>query len=409
MQSATNSSESTTKSHFAERGETTQVLLETAIVYIPDSTGVKRECRVMLDSGSQSSFITENCVKSLGLKRQISQVSITGISSAAVGTPYGQLNLQLLSMIHDASVEVEPLTLKKVTGQLPTFDCDPSDWIYLEGLQLADPRFHTPGPIDLLLGADVTASISRDGKRQGARRCPIARNTIFGSVLSGPVKATQQNIIRVLHCEVEPILEKFWELEELPPTKHLKPEEQLCEKHFEETDFKDQHGRYVVELPFRKSITNLGHSRAKAICGLKQMERKLSSSSELKQQYIEFLREYETLHHMEEIKPNEVSNPESYYLPHHCVIRAESTTTKLRVVFDGSAKTTTNISLNYCLMVGPSVQDELFTLLLRFRFHLIALKADVTEFFRQFRVTQQHTDYQRIVWREAPNLPVKGY
>lgn len=52
-----------------------------------------------------------------------------------------------------------------------------------------------------------------------------------------------------------------------------------------------------------------------------------------------------------------------YFLPHHCVIRQSSTTTKLRVVFDGSAKTTNGVALNDILAVGPTIQSELFSII----------------------------------------------
>lgn len=36
----------------------------------------------------------------------------------------------------------------------------------------------------------------------------------------------------------------------------------------------------------------------------------------------------------------------AYYLPHYCVLRSASQTTKLRVVFDGSCQSSTSITLN---------------------------------------------------------------
>lgn len=54
----------------------------------------------------------------------------------------------------------------------------------------------------------------------------------------------------------------------------------------------------------------------------------------------------------------------TYYLPHHEVIKEDSTTTKLRVVFDASAKTSNGVSFDNILMVGPTIQRELFDFIL---------------------------------------------
>ena len=57
---------------------------------------------------------------------------------------------------------------------------------------------------------------------------------------------------------------------------------------------------------------------------------------------------------------------------HHCVLKENKSTTKLRVVFDASSKTNTGVSLNECLLFGPKVQEDLFDILLRFRFFEVA-------------------------------------
>ena len=57
-----------------------------------------------------------------------------------------------------------------------------------------------------------------------------------------------------------------------------------------------------------------------------------------------------------------VDNPEDdrYYMSHHVVFKESSDTTKIRIIFDASAKTNTGISLNDALMVGPTIQNVLF-------------------------------------------------
>ena len=213
--------------------------------------------------------------------------------------------------------------------------------------------------------------------RIGSDGEPMAQKTVFGWVLSGPVQDLENPILQAHHSDVEinSVLRKFWELEEMPFKKFLTPEEKICEEHFVKNHTRDQDGRFVVSLPFNSQVKNIGSSRDQAVSRLNQLERRFRKYPERKKQYVQFMKEYEQLNHMEKISPEEITKCPNYYLPHHFVVKEDSSSTKLRVVFDGSAKTNTGVSLNNALMVGPTIQDDLFTLLLRFRCHLIALKA----------------------------------
>ncbi|KAH8285935.1 hypothetical protein KR054_009787, partial [Drosophila jambulina] len=81
---------------------------------------------------------------------------------------------------------------------------------------------------------------------------------------------------------------------------------------------------------------------------------------------IEFMQEFQTLGHMSSVKMPEL-NAQHFYIPHHCVLEPTSTSAKLRVVFDASYQTTGQKSLNDLLMVGPTIQPDLYVLLLHFR------------------------------------------
>lgn len=109
--------------------------------------------------------------------------------------------------------------------------------------------------------------------------------------------------------------------------------------------------------------------------------------------------EYLQLNHMAEIPPHEAQGNLSYYLPHHAVLKEDSDTTKVRVVFDASCKTSTGISLNDCLRVGPTIQNDLFDIVLRLRQHKYAMSADIVKMYRQVNVADNDTHLQRILWR----------
>lgn len=95
------------------------------------------------------------------------------------------------------------------------------------------------------------------------------------------------------------------------------------------------------------------------------------------------MREYVQLGHMTKIDTYSLPN---YFLPHHGVFREHSTTTKLRVVFDASAKTTSGKSLNDIQLIGPALQNDIFAILLRFRQYKYIACADVENMYRQILI-----------------------
>lgn len=136
-------------------------------------------------------------------------------------------------------------------------------------------------------------------------------------------------------------------------------------------------------------------------------ENKLMKNSELHKQYTEFLQEYETMGHMTKLGTNQINSADiQNYLPHHPVLKESSITTKLRIVFDASCKTSTGISLNDVLKIGPKVQYDLFDIVMRIRTHQIAITADIAKMYRMINVHKAHCDFQRIVWRTDRNKEI---
>ena len=207
----------------------------------------------------------------------------------------------------------------------------------------------------------------------------------------------------------EDLFSKFWELDSVPDKKHLSNEEKECENQFDQTTKRRDDCRFVVELPFNKKTDKLGLSKAAAKKRFLNLEKKLLSNKKLHEKYKNFVKEFIDLGHLEKVPEKELETKSCYYLPHHCVLKSDSTTTKLRVVFDASAKTTSGISLNECLMVGPKLQDDIFDILIRFRFFKIRMSADVAKMYRQVELNEKHRDYHRLLWRFGPNEDVQTY
>jgi len=166
-------------------------------------------------------------------------------------------------------------------------------------------------------------------------------------------------------------------------------------------------GHYSVGLPFNEQRTRLGESYGIALRRLQSLERRLTANLKLYENYRHFLHEYESLGHMTEVK--EADTQEGCFLPHHPVLKESNVTTKLRVVFDASAKTTSGFSLNDVLLTGPVVQQNLFDIVLRFRSHTIAFTADIKKMYRQVFIHPEDRGWQKILWRDNSEEAVRVY
>lgn len=179
-------------------------------------------------------------------------------------------------------------------------------------------------------------------------------------------------------------------------------------KHFQKTAIRNEQGRFILRLPLKPEVRYLGDTLNMATSRFLSVERRLQGDESLKEAYISFMEEYKNSGHMVEVI--ESTRPSNlFYLPHHPVFKASSLTTKLRVVFDALTKSSKGISLNEVLMRGPTVQEELFAILVRFRKHQYAITADVEKMFRQVAVATEDQDLQRIVWRANCSDPIRTY
>ncbi len=78
-------------------------------------------------------------------------------------------------------------------------------------------------------------------------------------------------------------------------------------------------------------------------------------------------------------------------------------------MFDGSAKSTSGVSINDQLLVGPTVHSSLVDVLLRFRMHRIALTTDVSRMYRAVALPENERDLHRFVWRKQPSDTLQDY
>ena len=110
-----------------------------------------------------------------------------------------------------------------------------------------------------------------------------------------------------------------------------------------------------------------------------------------------------------ETAPAEPKSKE-YYIPNKAVSKQDAETTKLRVVYDASARENSKQpSLNDCLHPGPPLQNLLWNILVRSRFHPILLTGDLQKAFLQIRLKEEERDSLRFHWRAPDSIETETY
>ncbi|XP_076283502.1 uncharacterized protein LOC143210496 [Lasioglossum baleicum] len=233
------------------------------------------------------------------------------------------------------------LIIPHITNSLPTHTIARSELAIPKNIQLADPNFNVSSEIDGLIGADLFLQLLCVGQIQLANKAITLQKTKLGWVIAGRIptsrtpKSTQCNLVTE---SVQDHLEKFWQLEESANENIRSKEETDSERHYQENTIRDlATGRYIVKFPFNDKIHQLGQSYFIALKRFRSLEQRLNKNPELRVKYTQFLDEYLKLGHMAETRTQTIED--GYYLPHHPILKQSSLTTKLRVVFDASAKT----------------------------------------------------------------------
>ena len=304
-------------------------------------------------------------------------------------------------------VKLQGYILKTVTTILPSFETQSQNWNYIKGLKLADQIFLTPRPIDIIIGADHYRQIIKPNILKHSDSAPIAQFLIFGWLVLAPVQTTSTT-----HCSVhnatiqyddtatQELLTKSGYRKNCPGTTPISSQSKnrsakstfwplTYEIHLDATSsaFHSNHHSPVWEThTVRRSLP------------LELMLKRLSRDETLHNLYHQFMREYEELSHMVKAPPITQPGAALYYLPHHGVLKPNSTTTKLRMVFNGFCPTSTGKSINHLMHTGENLLLHISDVLIRIRHHRHIFATDIIKMYRQLKVHEDDWDLQRILW-----------
>ncbi|XP_024867947.1 uncharacterized protein LOC112452118 [Temnothorax curvispinosus] len=375
------------------------VLLATCRALMRSPSGDSHHVRMLVDPGSELTFISRSLVKQLQFPKQPSAIPILGIGGFHSGRTCGTVSVTLQSIHSPWSILITAHVLPKLITRLPLFGPLDRQWTHLQGLLLADPTFLIPGRIDLILGADTYGLFVQSEILKGAEYEPVAQRTIFGWIVLGPLSIPSPSETTACQAtasqDIHDLLTSFWLQEEVPSTTAnlFTPEEAECETHSKATHSRDPSGCYIVRLPFKSPATQLGNSHQTAQACLQRLLRRFSSDEAYRLRYSLFMREYEELRHMTRVPLCRSDSTPVYYLPHHAVLKGDD----IRVVFNGSSITSTGLSLNDLLHTGAKLQSDISDVLLWIRLHRYIFITDIRKMFRQIMLHPDDWVFQRIL------------
>ena len=266
-------------------GNETYTIMPTARIHILDKLGQKHECRALLDTGAQPHIITRKLCEQLGLSKTRGDIEITGIERGSLSVSWCT-TAKIMSRVTNYSATITCIIMDKITDDIPN-KCVRSTNIKLpDNVEMADPEYDYEGPIDLLLGASLFFKLLSIGQIIVQNSDLILQKTLLGWVIAGNALLSA----RRLRCNIvtnkmlDQRIENFWKIEncftETPNIQQRRSE--YAEEHFVNNISRDIDGRFVVSIPFKDNVLELGDSEQIAKSRLIQMERRLSKNETLK-------------------------------------------------------------------------------------------------------------------------------
>ena len=369
--------------------------------------------RGLLDSGSENSYVSQRAVSKLHLKSCGKQTLIHGLFGGRETAPkqHDKYNVKIKNLKGNFSCQLELLSEEKICGIVPKIT-KRSVIAELEKKKIYVPDVGCPvSDIDLLIGADNLGLIYT-GKLVKLECGITVVETHLGSTLMGKgidtndvrsltVLNESQNPRCVMNMFSSQILsldaKELWSLETLgirDPIEVLKGKELNSEsmKRFEKELDILPNGRYQVSLPFKienslSSNKHLTWKRHQKMCqGIIEKG--------CYEDYVAVFKDWERLEVIERVPEGEINN-DGYYLPHRPVL-TPTKNTKIRPVFDATARVSGKPSLNDVLDKGPSLVELIPDIMDRFRLFPIGLSADIEKAFLQLSISPQHRDFLRF-------------
>ena len=410
-----------------------QVVMQTALVEAVSLDESRHEpVRILLDTGSHRTYITEDLVKKLRLRTEgKNKMTVFTFGSSKPKDITSEVVTLMLKSKDGNTFTIKANIVPKISGNIQRTPIPLKNQFEVQRkYRLADslPRQVESSSIGVLIGSDYYHDIISSETVQIQDGLYVVRSK-FGWIICGRTTGNEQdsmensmlvmtysqsNILPDTHhlikiedsLQVQPDISDLWKLEAIgiKPYEEKRADEEVM-RHFQSTVMRKD-DRYQVAWPWRKEEVVLPENYELCFGRLKSLYNRLKENSELLQRYDAVIKDQLQKGVIETLVNESAQGTRIHYIPHHAIITPEKDTTKVRIVYDASAKTKkSNLSLNECLHRGPVILEDLCGLLMRFRTKKIGIVADIEKAFLQVALQEQERDVTRFLWLRDINKP----
>ena len=375
----------------------------------------------LLDEGSDTTYVNEDVIHKLGLTGEKEPITVKVANDQTLRFMSSSFEIGLESTDGRVDTKITAKTSNKICGGLKALNCVKIQdrWHHLTGILF--PRLAKGSRINVLLGADHYELMYSMKEVTGGPNKPCARLCPLGWTPIGKIQSldTRESHYTGFHCtfrlqierreptlperdtlELNYLLERFWDLESvgiIPTGPQLTPEDKLAwDKVYKSLKFNGQH--YKVAVLWRDERPQLPHNVPMARKRLVSTERRLMKDKEVAVAYQQVIDDYLDKKCIRRVRDDERAPECQWLLPHFPVVRPEKATSKVRIVFDGSAPFEGK-SLNTEALTGPKLQSDVFDILVKFRKEWVALVGDISQMYHQLVLFPEDRPMHRFLRR----------
>ncbi|XP_053398138.1 uncharacterized protein LOC128556612 [Mercenaria mercenaria] len=348
---------------FTSRQANSKIALRTVPVIISTEMRTLR-INALLDDGSSKTYINEDVAYELGSDGESETVKVNLLNGRTESFSTKTVAFCIESENRQLKIKLEANTTKNVTGSLKAVNWNEhcGRWDNLKGKPF--PNITKKSKVDLLIGIDYSD----------------------------------------LHSTLDETIKQFWEIEHVKVDKpELSQEENVALGKVKDT-IEYTKKMYEIGIPWKENNVELPNNYDMALTRLQNTEKRLDKNPTVSKAYSEIIKSYEEKGYITKITESVPQNSQSWYLPHFPVIRPEKETTKVRIVFDASAKYQ-NVCLNDVVYAGPKLQNEFFDVRFRFRKKPVAIVCDIAEMYLRVGILETDRRFHRFLWNSKCDPP----